>query len=418
MSKWRWRAAIWTLAILGASLEAIKRGYDDEPVDGVARARLPSFRRSARRSRDAATRIPPPPPPPSPRSLPVDATTSCRGEAHLELAGEVVPGGWGADPSNRVDAPGRCCELCRANPRCDAWVHCGDAACGDRRGQCWLKRQPELRPGDVPIAQDMGPTCPWTSGYLRRGDGDGVHGDWVNGEGDGDGDGDGNGDISGDLPGDSHDRSARARGDISGDRMFRRLDPTAGAAFPPARARECGDPAVDGYARVDPKCLETSRTNREFDASPAARAALVAWYEPHASYDGLAVRWGIGHRAESARACASRCRDHAPGLPDAGPFANLPCNAWVWCPTNIRRCFEPDAHTHGAGDCWLKFTETPESPQVNQRGANDDRRMDARGTMYRSRHPDAPATTHWTSGVMLPPGQSPSNGTFGPRATW
>ena len=415
MSKWRWRAAIWTLAILGASLEAIKRGYDDEPVDGVARVGLTTFRRSTRRARDdrasrpradprdAATRIPPPPPPPSPRSLPDDATTSCRGEAHLELAGEVVPGGWGADPSNRVDAPGRCCAMCRANPQCDAWVHCGDAACGDRRGQCWLKRQPELSPGDVPIAQDMGPTCPWTSGYLGHANGD------ANGDGDGGGDGGGDGDGDGDIPVD---------GDIPGDPLFRRLDPNAGSASPPARARECGDPAVDGYAHVDPKCLETSRTNREFDASPAARAELVAWYEPHASYDGLAVRWGIGHRAASAKACASRCRDHAPGPPNAGPFANLPCNAWVWCPTNVRRCFEPDAHTHGAGDCWLKFTETPESPQVNQRGANDDRRMEARGMKYRSRHADAPSKTHWTSGVMLPPGQTPSNGTFGPRALW
>ena len=417
MSKWRWRAAIWTLAILGASLEAIKRGYDDEPVDGVARARLPSFRRSARRSRDAATRIPPPPPPPSPRSLPVDATTSCRGEAHLELAGEVVPGGWGADPSNRVDAPGRCCELCRANPRCDAWVHCGDAACGDRRGQCWLKRQPELRPGDVPIAQDMGPTCPWTSGYLRRGDGDGVHGDWVNGEGDGDGDGDGNGDIPGTSQGTLTTVPRALAGTFPGTECFVVSTRPRVQRSPPRALASAATPRWTGTARR-PECLETSRTNREFDASPAARAALVAWYEPHASYDGLAVRWGIGHRAESARACASRCRDHAPGLPDAGPFANLPCNAWVWCPTNIRRCFEPDAHTHGAGDCWLKFTETPESPQVNQRGANDDRRMDARGTTYRSRHPDAPATSHWTSGVMLPPGQTPSNGTFGPRATW
>ena len=45
------------------------------------------------------------------------------------------------------------------------------------------------------------------------------------------------------------------------------------------------------------------------------------------------------------------------GPPNYGLFANLPCNAWVWCPLEHEICFEPDAHTHHAGDCWLKFTE-------------------------------------------------------------
>ena len=70
---------------------------------------------------------------------------------------------------------------------------------------------------------------------------------------------------------------------------MRRVDVTAAESSPPARARECGDPAVDGYSHVVPKCLEDSRTAKEFDASPAARAAQVSWYEERASYDGLAV---------------------------------------------------------------------------------------------------------------------------------
>ena len=195
-------------------------------------------------------------------------------------------------------------------------------------------------------------------------------------------------------------------------RARRRLDP-------PARTRECGDPAIDGYAHVVPECFDASATNREFDRSAAARERNVAWFEPHASYDGLAVAWGIGNVKQTARECAEACRAHVPpGKARGGPFGDLPCNAWVWCPIELERCFEPDAHTHRGGDCWLKFTETPEAPQLNQRGRNDDRRMAKDGVSYRKRHGDAPEEAHWWSGVMLPPGWTPSNGTYGPRATW
>ena len=97
---------------------------------------------------------------------------------------------------------------------------------------------------------------------------------------------------------------------------------------------------------------------------------VAAWHEPNASFDGLAVRWGIGHFQPSAAACAAACARHEPvGTKRGGPFGALPCNAFVWCPADVPggACFEPDAHAHGAGDCWLKFTETPEAPQVNQR---------------------------------------------------
>ena len=150
-----------------------------------------------------------------------------------------------------------------------------------------------------------------------------------------------------------------------------------------------------------------------------SRERNVAWFEPHASYDGLAVAWGIGNVKQTARECAEACRAHVPpGKARGGPFGDLPCNAWVWCPIELERCFEPDAHTHRGGDCWLKFTETPEAPQLNQRGRNDDRRMAKDGVSYRKRHGDAPEEAHWWSGVMLPPGWTPSNGTYGPRATW
>ena len=81
-------------------------------------------------------------------------------------------------------------------------------------------------------------------------------------------------------------------------------------------------------------------------------------------------------------------------------------------------CFEPDAHTHGPGDCWLKFTETPENIEVNQRGANDAPGTVKDGVRYKQRHSNAPKLAQWTSGVMLPPEWTPSNGTYGPRATW
>ena len=43
-------------------------------------------------------------------------------------------------------------------------------------------------------------------------------------------------------------------------------------------------------------------------------------------------------------------------------YAPLPCNAFSFCPDE--RCWEPDMHKHGLGDCWLKFTEAPASPEV------------------------------------------------------
>ena len=73
-------------------------------------------------------------------------------------------------------------------------------------------------------------------------------------------------------------------------------------------------------------------------------------------------------------------------------------------------CFEPDAHKHTLGDCWLKFTEAPASPEVNMRGriSND----------QRARHPTAPEFVQWHSGVLLPPGVQLTNGSWSPRYQW
>ena len=54
---------------------------------------------------------------------------------------------------------------------------------------------------------------------------------------------------------------------------------------------------------------------------------------------------------------------HLSSCSAAGPFSRLPCTAFSWC--SQQTCFEPDAHTHSFGDCWLKFTEGPLNPEVS-----------------------------------------------------
>lgn len=95
-------------------------------------------------------------------------------------------------------------------------------------------------------------------------------------------------------------------------------------------------------------------------------------------------------------------------LPCPGPFGKLPCNAVTFCA--FPECFEPDAHKHSQGDCWLKFTEAPAAPEVNQRGALS--------AGMRQRHSQAPARTHWHSAVLLPRGVALGNGSWSPRSLW
>ena len=185
------------------------------------------------------------------------------------------------------------------------------------------------------------------------------------------------------------------------------------------RVRECGSPAIDGYAKVNLTCMAESATAREWDGSKEARARLEARVEPHASYDGIAVRWGINHTVKTAEECAERCREHEI-RPNGRGAEVLPCNVFVYCPLNVDadRCFEADAHEHFPGDCWLKFSETPENVEVNQRGANDAPGFVRDGKTFAQRHPNAPNLTHWTSGVLLPPDVENTPGTLGPRAQW
>lgn len=85
--------------------------------------------------------------------------------------------------------------------------------------------------------------------------------------------------------------------------------------------------------------------------------------EVAAEYDGVAVKWGLGNKMETAEDCARACLNHKIGE-IKGPFENVPCNAFAWCPDEI--CYEPDAHKHSKGDCWLKFTEGPAYPEVDR----------------------------------------------------
>ncbi|KAG1663396.1 hypothetical protein FOA52_011674 [Chlamydomonas sp. UWO 241] len=175
-------------------------------------------------------------------------------------------------------------------------------------------------------------------------------------------------------------------------------------------ARVCGSPAVDGYSHVDPKCLDASPTAmwwKEYYRLGFRQQDLVAHIEEMADFDGLAVGWGIGNKMATVEDCAAACLAFKVGS-NPGPFGALPCNTFTWCPDEI--CFEPDAHKHTKGDCWLKFTEGPASPELNYRGLL--------GPGYRVRHPTASDRVQWWGGVVLPPGMELTNGTFGPRYQW
>jgi len=123
---------------------------------------------------------------------------------------------------------------------------------------------------------------------------------------------------------------------------------------------------------------------------------------------------GSSHLLGSALSCPPlRSADpacSAPPVPPttAGPFGNLPCNAFAFCAFD--NCWEPDAHKHSKGDCWLKFTEAPANPEVNMRGRPS--------KAMQQRHPDAPKEVQWQSGVLLPHGVTLKNGTWGPRHDW
>lgn len=170
--------------------------------------------------------------------------------------------------------------------------------------------------------------------------------------------------------------------------------------------RVCGSPAVDGYAHVTPRCLVESPAAQWWNKTNPKPEDLDIHLERHADYDGLAVRWGIGHKKASLEECGEACRQHVPK--GDGPYGWLPCNAFAWC--GEETCWEPDAHEHHKGDCWLKFTEGPANPEVNMRGRIVGEQ--------RKRHPGAPDWVPWHAGVLLPHGVDLRNGTWSPRYLW
>ncbi|KAK9803429.1 hypothetical protein WJX72_011992 [[Myrmecia] bisecta] len=182
------------------------------------------------------------------------------------------------------------------------------------------------------------------------------------------------------------------------------------AVYAALSAHTCGSPAVDGYAHVDATCLAEAPTMQWWKAWTAGGGKpedLRVHYERRADYDGVAVQWGLGNQKASVEECGEACRQHRPGSVK-GPFQDFPCNAFAWCAEE--QCFEPDAHVHTKGDCWLKFTEGPANPEVNFRGALVED--------WQERHPTAPDHVQWHTGVVLPPGIPLNNGTWSPRYFW
>ncbi|PRQ57160.1 putative peptidylprolyl isomerase [Rosa chinensis] len=100
----------------------------------------------------------------------------CRGIEQLELWGDAVK--WGAE--FKVNSSKECCMACKdmcGDPNgpclCDSWVFCGDReACGDKFGECWLKKQKDTL---EPDRRDSGDLVMWTSGHIF-GKGEGVVG--------------------------------------------------------------------------------------------------------------------------------------------------------------------------------------------------------------------------------------------------
>eukprot|EP01060_Flectonema_neradi_P002837 TRINITY_DN11785_c0_g1_i1.p1 TRINITY_DN11785_c0_g1~~TRINITY_DN11785_c0_g1_i1.p1 ORF type:complete len:475 (+),score=66.64 TRINITY_DN11785_c0_g1_i1:101-1525(+) len=300
----------------------------------------------------------------------------CLGHKNVELEGSVVL--WGSN--NILPSAESCCRQCREfegtndGLQCNAWVYCDDKKKCEKLGtyqQCWLKYQQD--PENTPV-RGSGPDNPWTSGKVSRQSG------------------------------------------------FNKLQQTSTTCqevrFLPETTmpasyiqRTCGSPATNAYENISNDCLVNSGTFKAYTEYLKSRSAstMKCYKENHVSYDGVTVLWGIGNKKNTAEECALSCINYKP-RPDVGVGSNLPCNEWVFCPKDSPVCFEPDAHTHTAGDCWLRFTEHPQSPEINMRGLLD--------AGFRKRHPTSPELTTWVSGVVLLPNTPITAGVWGPRALW
>ncbi|XP_049362185.1 uncharacterized protein LOC125826885 [Solanum verrucosum] len=104
----------------------------------------------------------------------VEGGGCCNGIESFELWGAAVK--WGSD--FKVKSSKECCEACKdmctgnhGPCLCDTWVFCGDEkACGDKFGECWLKRQKDTL---SPDKMDEGDKSMWTSGIVF-GKGEGI----------------------------------------------------------------------------------------------------------------------------------------------------------------------------------------------------------------------------------------------------
>ena len=325
--------------------------------------------------------------PPPPRTSPSLAATvaatveavavagvACEPVPHLELWGDLVENG-DANTQPTVEA---CCASCRSfepsidvarGAQCNTWVW------NPTTKACWLKNQKpdSVRRADEEIKKRRATPAtggsPWVSGVWH-----------------------------GLKPCTDCTPPTRYNGCISKDTCN--------------TTHSCGSPAIDGYAHVDSDCLEKSPTALLYQKLLADGTELVAVHELKSDYDGLGVRWGIGHQKGDWHGCEAACRAHRPSLmggPRTGPFSRLPCNTWTWCSEQV--CFEPDAHTHKFGNCWLKFAEDPEAPEVNQREPMLKKWLRRHGKQ-------TPNGVPWVSGALLAPGVTFTNGTWGPRAYW
>lgn len=313
----------------------------------------------------------PPPPKPTAAAQLQTQPEQCMGAPHLELWGAVVqPGTDNLQPN--ADA---CCQSCReleptldvaSGAQCNTWVY------NPSTRACWLKYQkPDELEGAVKrikaIKSDSGGKTPWHSGvWLEKK----ACSDCVKPEG-----------FVGCWTKDSCNT-----------------------------ARKCGSIAIDGYSHVDPKCIKASPTALLYEKLRREGTTLVPFHELNADYDGLGVRWGIGHKKKDWQECEAACLAFDPARSGGAPFGGLPCNVWTWCSQPV--CFEPDAHSHSFGDCWLKFSEMPEAPEVNQRTPN------MRAAFMRRHRKQMVNGTTWHSGALLAPGVTFTNGTWGPRAYW
>lgn len=179
------------------------------------------------------------------------------------------------------------------------------------------------------------------------------------------------------------------------------------AGFSYARAKEAlshvGSEGCCGPESPQAKYIFSTSSDAAIAADHDALMARETHIMEHTDLDGFAIVWGSGNIKESVEECAEACKNLEPTT-----FAGvkLPCNAFSYCPNE--KCFTPAAGVYTKGQCWLKWQEGVNDPQVNMQGAYD--------AEYHRRHPNAPDMVDWHGGVVVPAGTAVTNGR--PSARW